>query len=63
MRHVSATLLIAGGVDIATVSKRLGHANKSTTLNIYTHSIKSADEAASEKLQNILNPSVNYGIG
>ena len=46
LRHVSATLLIAGGVDVATVSSRLGHANKSTTLNIYTHAIKSADAAA-----------------
>lgn len=63
LRHVSATLLIAGGVDIATVSKRLGHANKSTTLNIYTHAIKSADEAAAEMLENILNPSAHYKIG
>ena len=63
LRHISATLLIAGGVDIATVSKRLGHANKSTTLNIYTHAIKSADEAASEMLENILNPSAHYKIG
>lgn len=60
LRHVSATLLIAGGVDIATVSSRLGHANKSTTLNIYTHAIKSADAAAAEKLQNMLNPQKNY---
>ena len=63
LRHVSATLLIAGGVDIATVSKRLGHASKSTTLNIYTHAIKSADEAAAETLQNILNPSKNFRAG
>lgn len=56
LRHTSATLLIAGGVDVATVSKRLGHADKTTTLNIYTHAIKSADERAAEKLKNILNP-------
>ena len=56
LRHTSATLLIAGGVDIATVSKRLGHANKTTTLNIYTHAIQSADAIAAEKLQNILSP-------
>ena len=53
LRHTSATLLIANGVDVATVSNRLGHANKSTTLNIYTHAIKSADEKAAEKLQDI----------
>lgn len=63
LRHVSATLLIAGGVDIATVSNRLGHANTSTTLNIYTHAIQSADAIAAEKLQNILSPTKNYNAG
>lgn len=63
LRHVSATLLIAGGVDIATVSNRLGHANTSTTLNIYTHAIQSADAIAAEKLQNILSPAQNYNAG
>lgn len=53
LRHISATLLIANGVDIATVSNRLGHSDKSTTLNIYTHAIKAADEKAAEKLQDI----------
>lgn len=60
LRHTSATLLIAGGVDIATVSKRLGHADKSTTLNVYTHAIQSADARAAEKLQDILNPMKRY---
>lgn len=55
LRHTAATLLIAGGVDIATVSKRLGHSNKTTTLNIYTHAVKSADEAAANTLQDIFN--------
>ncbi len=56
LRHTNATLLISGGVDIRTVSKRLGHSQTSTTLNIYTHAIASADEKASETLQDILNP-------
>ena len=60
LRHISATMLIAGGVDIATVSGRLGHANKSTTLNIYTHAIKSADAIAAERLQDMLNPMGKY---
>lgn len=55
LRHTAATLLIAGGVDVATVSKRLGHADKTTTLNTYTHAIKSADKAAAEKLQAMLS--------
>lgn len=55
LRHTNATLLIAGGVDIRTVSKRLGHSQTSTTLNIYTHAIQSADAMASETIGDILN--------
>ena len=39
LRHTSATFLISKGIPIATVSKRLGHSNIYTTLNIYTHSV------------------------
>lgn len=56
LRHTNATLMIAGGVKITTVSNRLGHAQTSTTLNIYAHAIRSADEAAADTLQDILNP-------
>ena len=51
LRHTSATLLIMQGVNIKTVSARLGHSNVSTTQNIYTHAIKSADEIASDTLE------------
>ena len=56
LRHTNATLLIAGGVPIKTVSNRLGHAQASTTSNIYAHAIRSADEAAAETLQDLLHP-------
>lgn len=56
LRHTNATLLIAGGTDIKTVANRLGHSTPSVTGNIYAHAIKSADETAAEKLNNILNP-------
>ena len=55
LRHTNATLLIAGGVDIRTVSKRLGHSQTSTTLNIYTHAIQSADAMAAQTIGDILN--------
>ncbi|NLB81453.1 MAG: hypothetical protein GX800_07580 [Clostridiaceae bacterium] len=38
------------GIDVATVAKRLGHAQNSTTLNFYTHAISSADKAAAQSL-------------
>ncbi|MBR4861175.1 MAG: site-specific integrase, partial [Firmicutes bacterium] len=50
LRHTSATLLIAQNNDIKTVSARLGHADVSTTLNIYSHALKERDEKAADSL-------------
>lgn len=54
LRHTNASLLIASGTNIRTVAKRLGHATPATTANIYSHAIQTADELASEKLNDIL---------
>lgn len=54
LRHTHATLLISQGLDVRTVSNRLGHAQTSTTLNIYAHSFARMDREASEKLDNLL---------
>ncbi len=55
LRHTSATLLISSKkTDVKTVSSRLGHAQTSTTLNIYAHSYKTLDETASDALEDIL---------
>jgi integrase len=59
LRHTCASILIAQRVDIRTVSKRLGHAQPSTTSNIYSHQIRSADEAASDVLSLALNRKKN----
>lgn len=56
LRHTFATLQIAAGVDIRTLQARTGHAQASTLVNIYSHAIKSAQEAASDALENILLP-------
>lgn len=57
LRHTNASLLIANGINLTTVSKRLGHANTATTTKIYAHAIRSTDEIAAETLEDILNPS------
>jgi len=56
LRHTFSTLQIAAGVDIRTLQARTGHAQASTLTNIYAHAIKSAAEAASDVLDNILTP-------
>ena len=54
LRHTSATLLIAAHQDVRTVSNRLGHAQASTTMNIYAHALKENDRTASNALENML---------
>ena len=54
LRHTNASLMIANGVDVETVSKRLGHADPQTTMTIYTHQIRTADAAAAEILDSYI---------
>jgi integrase len=49
LRHTHASELLSSGVPIATVAKRLGHANANVTLSIYAHAIE-ADERAAAKI-------------
>ena len=51
LRHTNASLLIASGANLRTVAARLGHAQTSTTANIYSHAIKTADAMASDALE------------
>ena len=51
LRHSNASLLIASGADVATVAGLLGHAQPSTTLDIYTHAFDKNKKAVSETLQ------------
>lgn len=50
LRHTQASLLLANGEDMVTVSKRLGHAKVSTTLDIYAHLMPGKDEDAASKI-------------
>ena len=54
LRHTAATLLLLNGVNIKTVSSRLGHTNLSTT-NRYLHALAEADAMAAETLEKKLN--------
>lgn len=52
-RHTHVALLIEAGVPIKVISERLGHANVSTTLSIYTHVTKNMKVDLREKLDNL----------
>jgi integrase len=51
LRHTHASMLIAAGVDILTVSRRLGHASPTITLNTYGHLIRGTDERAAQIME------------
>lgn len=53
-RHSVASILISAGTDIVTVSKQLGHAQVSTTSDIYSHTIEEAKAQATECIADIM---------
>lgn len=53
-RHIHATELIARGVDIKSVSHRLGHANPMITLTTYTHYVSDNDQKAADLMDEVL---------
>jgi integrase len=46
LRHFSASMMLSQKVPITVVSKRLGHANSTVTLNVYSHAMRSDESAA-----------------
>lgn len=53
-RHSQASILFAVGVDVVTVSKRLGHSQVSTTQNIYAHLLEKSDKNASDAISQLI---------
>lgn len=53
-RHSQASILYAANVDDLTISRRLGHAQVSTTQNIYSHLLAGQDKKASNALSALL---------
>lgn len=49
-RHSMASILYFSGSDPVSISKRLGHAQVSTTQNIYAHLIAQADTQSAERI-------------
>lgn len=50
LRHTMATISIANGADIKSVSEKLGHADASITLSVYTHANEEAQNRANKAL-------------
>lgn len=56
LRHTSATLLLAAGVNLKIASERLGHANIATTADIYAHVTSDMQRDAARKMGKLLTP-------
>ena len=54
LRHFHASLLINAGLDPRTVADRIGHANPSTTLDIYSHMFEAKRRATAVNLEDML---------
>ena len=53
-RHSHASALIASGLDVVTISKRLGHATPAVTLSVYSHMFKNTDDLAAAAIDGAL---------
>ena len=54
LRHTFATRALENNMDIKTLADILGHANVSTTLNIYTHSLMNHKRQAMRKMKRLI---------
>jgi integrase len=51
LRHTHASVLIASGMDVLTISRRLGHSTAAITLGVYGHLIHGADDRAAQIME------------
>lgn len=54
LRHTQASLMLAAGVDLKVIQKRLGHRDFATTANIYSHLLQNAQSEAVDKVDQLL---------
>jgi integrase len=54
MRHAFATLLLDAGEEVAVISKMLGHADYSTTVDVYSHLSRERSRVAAARIDGLL---------
>lgn len=58
LRHSHLSYLIGNNIDAVTVAKRAGHKDVATTLNTYSHALKSGESKVIDLLDNMQNDSL-----
>ena len=56
LRHSAASLALAGGVDLKTVSSNLGHSGIAITADLYAHVLPATARAAAERVARMVQP-------
>lgn len=56
LRHTAASILLNQGIPVITVSRRLGHARGSITLDIYGHLIPTMQNEVAELIDDLVMP-------
>ena len=54
LRHSHASALIAAGLDVVTVSRRLGHGSPAITLGVYAHAFGATDRTAAQAIDAVM---------
>ena len=54
LRHSCASFLLSQGIDVVTVSKRLGHSNVAQTLNTYAHVMPSSEQRSNTLIDGLI---------
>jgi site-specific recombinase XerD len=57
LRHSSATILFAAGVQLKVVSERLGHASIAITADIYSHVLPEMQQEVVDKIDDLFKQS------
>ena len=57
LRHSHASALIAAGLDVVRVSRRLGHGSPAVTLAVYSHLFSDNDDSAAAAIDGVLTGS------
>ena len=56
LRHTAASLMLNNGIPAIVVSRRLGHAQPSITLNVYGHLIPGKQQEAASLMDQLMIP-------
>ena len=58
LRHLHASGMLAAGVNVKTISERLGQSTVSITLDVYSHLLPGAQEAAAQAFEQTFGPAL-----